>query len=50
MELLHHQPMLREEDGQYVCSRCELLNPTNGILCIPVDTCPSAQPVNEDES
>jgi len=41
MELLHHQPMLREEDGVYICSRCGLVNPTSDIPCIPVEVNPS---------
>lgn len=44
MELLHHQPMLRDEDGQYICSRCELVNPTDDVPCIPVDAQPSTDP------
>ncbi len=35
MDLLHHEPTLREEDGQLVCSRCGLLNPQEEQPCIP---------------
>jgi hypothetical protein len=35
MELLHHQPVLREEDGVYICSRCGMINPTSEQPCIP---------------
>jgi hypothetical protein len=35
--------MLRDIDGQYICSRCELVNPTNEVPCIPVDTKPSTE-------
>lgn len=41
MELLHHQAMLREEDGVFVCSRCGLVNPTEDQPCVPVMTEPS---------
>jgi hypothetical protein len=37
MEFLHHQPFLREDDGEYVCSRCGLLNPGDGDPCIPMN-------------
>ncbi len=41
MELLHHQPLLREEDGEYVCSRCGLINPGDGDPCIPFNIEPA---------
>ncbi len=41
MELLHHQPRLREDDGEYVCSRCGLINPGDGDPCIPVNLEPA---------
>lgn len=41
MELLHHQAMLREEDGVFVCSRCGLVNPSDDTPCIPNNLEPS---------
>jgi hypothetical protein len=41
MELLHHQPQLREDDGEYVCSRCGLINPGDDDACIPVNLEPA---------
>ncbi|MGH9524946.1 MAG: hypothetical protein ACRD3E_20665 [Terriglobales bacterium] len=41
MELLRHQPYLREEDGNWVCSRCGMVNPTDDSPCIPVNLEPS---------
>jgi len=35
--------MLREIDGLTICSRCELVNPTKDVPCIPVDTKPSGE-------
>lgn len=43
MELLHHQTMLREEDGLFVCSRCGLVNPGDDQPCIPINLEPAAQ-------
>ncbi len=37
MELLHHRITLREDDGASVCSRCGLLDPGDGDLCVPVE-------------
>jgi hypothetical protein len=42
VELLHHQPMLREEDGVFVCSRCGMVNPSDDQPCVPVMTEPSS--------
>ena len=46
MELLHHQPMLREdiEGGVFVCSRCGLVNPSDDQPCIPINLEPAQQP------
>ncbi len=49
MEMSHHQTMLREEDGLFVCSRCGLVNPGDDQPCIPrnlepaVDVAPSGE-------
>jgi uncharacterized protein YbaR (Trm112 family) len=48
MELLHHQAMLRDTDGQFVCSRCGLVNPSDDQPCIPVTLEPSAQNTTAD--
>ncbi len=47
MELLHHQAALREEDGQFVCSRCGLVNPSDDVPCIPVNLEPATDPASE---
>ncbi len=47
MEFLHHQPMLRDEDGVYICSRCELVNPTNDTPCVPLEVNPSSERSSE---
>ena len=44
MDFLHHQAMLRDEDGQFVCSRCGLLNPSDDQPCIPENIEPSELP------
>ncbi|MDP9267000.1 MAG: hypothetical protein M3P27_01570 [Acidobacteriota bacterium] len=44
MELLHHQAMMRESDGMFVCSRCGLVNPSDDQPCIPVNL----EPADED--
>jgi uncharacterized protein YbaR (Trm112 family) len=41
MELLHHQTMLREEEGEFICSRCGLVNPGDDDTCIPVNLEPA---------
>jgi transposase len=41
MELLHHQLMPRDEDGQFVCSRCGLVNPRDDQPCIPINLEPT---------
>lgn len=41
MELLHHQTMLREDDGEFICSRCGLLNPGDDDACIPINLEPA---------
>jgi hypothetical protein len=42
MELLHHQATMREMDGQFVCSRCGLVNPSADQPCIPTNIEPAA--------
>jgi hypothetical protein len=49
MELFHHQAMLRETDGQFVCSRCGLVNPSDDQPCIPLTLEPSAQNTSSNE-
>jgi hypothetical protein len=49
MELLHHQPSLREDDGEYVCSRCGLVNPGDGDPCLPINLEP-AQSEGDDKA
>ena len=41
MELFHHQPVLREDDGEVICSRCGLLNPGDDDPCIPINIEPA---------
>jgi hypothetical protein len=41
MELLHHQAMMRDTDGVFVCSRCGMVNPTEDQPCIPVNLEPA---------
>ncbi len=41
MDMLHHQATMRDIDGQWVCSRCGLVNPTNDQPCIPMHLEPS---------
>ena len=41
MELLHHEVVLREEDGQQVCSRCGMMNPQDTQPCIPLNLEPT---------
>ncbi|HET9697399.1 MAG TPA: hypothetical protein VFP40_11075 [Terriglobales bacterium] len=48
MELIHHQAMLRESDGMFVCSRCGLINPSDDQPCIPNTIEPSAQTTSVD--
>jgi len=43
MEMTHHQSMLREDDGIWVCSRCGLVNPADDQPCIPITIEPSLQ-------
>lgn len=50
MELLHHQASLREEDGNFVCSRCGLVNPSDDTPCIPANLEPSSENVTLPES
>ena len=40
MELLHHQVQLREDDNQFVCTRCGLVNPGDSDPCLPVSLDP----------
>jgi hypothetical protein len=44
MDLLHHEPTLREEDGLVVCARCGLVNPQDHQPCIP----PNAEVTDPD--
>ncbi len=37
MQLLHHQIAMREDDGEFVCRRCGLVNPGEDEGCIPVN-------------
>jgi len=37
MELLNHQPIVREDDGETICSRCGLINPGDDDGCIPIN-------------
>lgn len=37
MDLLHHEPTLREQDGQTVCARCGMINPSDDQPCIPLN-------------
>jgi hypothetical protein len=46
MELLHHEPTLREEDGQFFCARCGQMNPSDDQPCIPLN----AEPTQPDFS
>ncbi len=41
MELAHHQTLLREDDGEFVCSRCGMINPGEDDPCIPIDIEPA---------
>ncbi len=40
--------MLREDDGQFVCSRCGLVNPSDEQPCSPINIKPVEQPGNTD--
>jgi hypothetical protein len=48
MAFLHHQSMLRDEDGQFVCSRCGLMNPSDDQPCIPLNLEPADLPDTEE--
>jgi len=48
MPFLHHQAMLRDEDGQFVCSRCGLMNPSDDQPCIPLNLEPAELPHGEE--
>ncbi len=41
MELMHHQTLLREDDGEFVCSRCGMINPGEDDPCIPINIEPA---------
>jgi hypothetical protein len=49
MELLHHQPMMTEVDGKFVCSRCGMINPSDDQPCIPLNLEP-AESGGEDKA
>jgi hypothetical protein len=46
MELFHHQAMMREPDGVFVCSRCGLVNPSDDQPCVPLQLEPAEQDEN----
>jgi hypothetical protein len=31
---VHHRPVHREDDDEFVCSRCGLINPGDGESCV----------------
>ncbi len=41
MDLLHHQATMRDDDGEWVCSRCGMVNPSADQPCIPMHLEPS---------
>ncbi|MFB3815511.1 MAG: hypothetical protein ACE14L_15515 [Terriglobales bacterium] len=41
MELMHHQNRLRDDDGEFVCSRCGMINPGEDDPCIPISIEPA---------
>ncbi len=50
MQLLHHQIAMREDDGEFVCRRCGLINPGDDDACIPVDLGPAESGNTEEEA
>jgi hypothetical protein len=34
MEMTHHQPVHREDDDEFICRRCGMINPGDGEPCI----------------
>jgi hypothetical protein len=47
MAMTHHRPVLREDDAEFVCSRCGLINPGDGEPCISAYHRPAR--IEEDE-
>ncbi len=50
MQLLHHQIAMREDDGEFVCRRCGLINPGDDEGCIPVNLEPAESGNSEEEA
>ena len=50
MQVLHHQIALREDDGEFVCSRCGLINPGDEDVCIAVSLEPAESGDSEDKA
>ena len=49
MELLHHQLAMRDVDGEFVCSRCGLVNPSPDQPCVPLNADPADRQLGQDE-
>ncbi|HEU5451653.1 MAG TPA: hypothetical protein VFU76_06695 [Terriglobales bacterium] len=49
MELLHHQLAMRDVDGEFVCSRCGLVNPSPDQPCLPLNADPADRQLGQDE-
>jgi hypothetical protein len=47
MDMTHHRPVHREDDDEFVCSRCGLINPGDGEPCTSAYS--RIAPTKEDE-